>query len=410
MQRLVGLALLFQGAAALVTNTNTDSEWVGEKVNGVWRNPAEKVNGAYPDKPLKASRTRKSATSTSTENRIDGSKPVFYAVIMGRLAFRHQVSLWVSSLRKIGKWEGVAVIVTDRPTCLAKTLEEAGVVGKKLSTSDNVDIFESGEGYKGNLHMVKRPLASSINMMKLEKARGWLNMQVAAVPHPVSSIVYTDEDIVIAKDLSTFMETVRGLESAKHTLALFRDTGASAGELHTGVVVMFPGAATDQCLQAWGKALTGKQIGSAQAAKFNLEDAQELALNEDNEHEHDDAVIKEDQLLDSEMAVMGPDQRALGRTKMCKKAPDHDGIRILPGRFFWLPTPGGIGGNGHRAEFVHFTNTGRWKILSHGAIKKYLITIGVPSKIDPTGKVQAAECVIPDDQGKINKGPSNYGR
>merc|ERR1719161_37266 len=116
--------------------------------------------------------------------------------------------------------------------------------------------------------------------MKQEKARGWLNVKVAELPYPASSIIYTDEDVVIGKDLTEFMKYVRSLEGLNHTLALFRDTGKSAGELHTGVVVMFPGAHTDECLQAWGKKLTGVHIGSAQ---FNLEDAHEL--NEDTESE-----------------------------------------------------------------------------------------------------------------------------
>merc|ERR1719272_1327853 len=100
-------------------------------------------------------------------------------------------------------------------------------------------------------------------MMKLEKARGFHNMEVASVPHPVSSIIYSDEDILFAKDVSSFVSRVRDLEAAGHTLALFRDTGAAAGELHTAVVVMFPGKGTDECLQAWGKQLTKTDIGTS---------------------------------------------------------------------------------------------------------------------------------------------------
>merc|ERR1719160_363847 len=109
--------------------------------------------------------------------------------------------------------------------------------------------------------------------MKLEKARGWLNVRVANIPFNVSSIVYTDEDVVIGKDLTQFMKYVRSLEPLNHTLALFRDTGKSAGELHTGVVVMFPGRGTDECLQAWGKKLTGVTIGTTKSDQ----DAKELA-------------------------------------------------------------------------------------------------------------------------------------
>jgi hypothetical protein len=185
MQRLVLLTVLLQSATALLTTNNT--EWAKKtKIEP----PAEKPTGA----------------------------PIFYAVIMGRLAFRHQVSLWLTSVRKIGGWRGEAVIVTDKPFCLSETLKEAGLLGEKLSSSDAVDIFGPGQGYSGNLHMVKRPNAHSINMMKLEKARGWLNVKVAEIPHPVTSIVYTDEDVVIGKDLTFFMREVRTLETLKHTL------------------------------------------------------------------------------------------------------------------------------------------------------------------------------------------------
>merc|ERR1719162_2837779 len=70
-----------------------------------------------------------------------GSKPIFYAVIMGqKYTARHQVSLWLMSLRKLGKWEGEALIITDKPKCLEKTLEEAKLLGTKLHSSENVDI------------------------------------------------------------------------------------------------------------------------------------------------------------------------------------------------------------------------------------------------------------------------------
>merc|ERR1719171_2374017 len=77
--------------------------------------------------------------------------------------------------------------------------------------------------------------------------------------------------MLIGQDLTSFISLVRQLELQGHTLALFKDTGGSKGELHTGVVVMFRGSITDQCLQAWGKKLTGLQIGngSAQANQPN---------------------------------------------------------------------------------------------------------------------------------------------
>jgi len=326
------------------------------------------------------------------------AKPVFYVVIMGKLAYRHQVSLWLSSLRKLGGYQDEVVVVTDKPVCLAKTLTEAQLLGPKLSSDEHVDIFGPAEGYTGNLHMIKRPPAHSINMMKLEKARGWLNVGVAAVPHEVSSIIYTDEDVVIGKDISGFVSMVRSLEHSKHTLALFRDTGKSAGELHTGIVVMFPGAHTDQCMQDWARQLTGVRIGSAQFSdetqEGEMKDIKSAELDadvSDQIKENAEADIQEGHLLAEEIATMGPDQQALGRTKSCKRGQGHDGIRILPENFFWLPTPSGLKRT-EQHEFVHFTNTGRWKIISHGTIKKYLLKIGIPEHIDPMGSVKDKAC------------------
>merc|ERR1719272_350025 len=106
------------------------------------------------------------------------------------------------------------------------------------------------------MHLLKRPVADAIYKMKLEKTRAWKNTQLAAIPHPVSSIIYTDEDVTIGKDLTNFISMVRRLEKAKHTVGLFKDTGTSRGELHTGVVVVFPGEATERCLQGWATGLT----------------------------------------------------------------------------------------------------------------------------------------------------------
>merc|ERR1719335_1886475 len=247
---------------------------------------------------------------------------------MGKLAYRHQVSMWLASLRKVGGFRDEVILVTDRPACLATTLREAKLLGPAISSNDAVDIYGPAEGYEGNIHMVKRPHTGNINKMKQEKARAWLNMKVAQVPHPVSSIIYTDEDIIIGQNLGTFMSHVRSLEGRSHTLALFRDTGKSAGELHTGVVVMFPGKQTDECLQAWAKHLTGNKIGSAQfmeevATEEALEDAPErpeltkirTAASQETETE---VEIEEGAMLKEEMESLGPDQHALVKTGACR--------------------------------------------------------------------------------------------
>merc|ERR1719389_442622 len=135
--------------------------------------------------------------------------------------------------------------------------------------------------------------------MKNEKTRAWENVRNAAIPHPVSSIIYTDEDIVIASDLYQrsepapgqepehekdgtvhkvpgFMQTVRALEKkGDHPLALFKDHGRSAGELHTGVVVIFPGEQTEECLGTWGIQMkrTGRcpQSGAGYECKMRIQ-------------------------------------------------------------------------------------------------------------------------------------------
>merc|ERR1719487_2911526 len=45
-----------------------------------------------------------------------------------------------------------------------------------------------------------------------------------------------------------------------------------------------------------------------------------------------------------------------------------------------------------KAEFVHFTNTGRWKLISHQTISKYLHDIGIPKEINPMGHVKDKTC------------------
>jgi len=308
-----------------------------------------------------------------------GGKPVFYLIVMGKLAYRHQVSLWLTSLRKLGGFKDEVVLITDKPVCLAKTLEEAKLLGPKISSNENVEIYGPGAGFEGNLHFIKRPVVKDIYKMKMEKTRGWLNVKNAAIPHPVSSIIYTDEDVVIGKDLTNFVQMVRQTEKLKHTLGLFRDTGASAGELHTGVVVMFPGENTELCMQSWAKHLA--KNGRQQKAEGKKHAFKEISEDD----------LKEDQLTEEEMEVYGPDQRALGSTSLCKKKDTHDGIKIFPAEYFMFPTKGSLKSD-KKAEFVHFTNTGRMKIISHDLIKEYLIRLGIPAEIDPLGNVKDKTC------------------
>lgn len=366
-------------------------------------------------------------------------KAVFYAVVMGSYTRRHQVSLWLSSLRigKMGNWGGEAVIVTDKPKCLEKTLEEAGLIGTKISSDKHVDIFAPPEGMKGNLHVMKRPTVTSVLRMKLEKARAWINIGNAAIPGKVGMIVYTDEDVVIGKDVNNFVQQAKTFIPLKHTLALFRDIGKSAGELHTGIVVMYNNPHTVQCLREWGLRLTkidiyeGQEntrnaVGGPLAALKNktweeklsggdkladmdefereasLTDESNMTLTKTDESE---ASNTDESEADTELQdLQGPDQQALGRTKPCMAAADHKGIKILDAQYFWFPTPGGMA-KAHTSEFIHFTNTarsitgrgektGKAPGLSASNIAKYLRNIGVPENIDPQSNSHSQECLI----------------
>merc|ERR1719265_2962201 len=144
---------------------------------------------------------------------------------------------------------------------------------------------------------------------------------------------------------------IRSLEGQGNTLALFKDTGVTYGELHTGVVAIFPGEATETCLSEWSKKL-GKN------GRIQAREGKRHAFKEDSREDwSSEAGSKEGELTQEGMEVLGPDQRALHSTKSCKtsKTGEHGGIKILPEEYFWFPTASGLK-EGKQAEFVHFTN------------------------------------------------------
>lgn len=334
-----------------------------------------------------------------------GGHPVFYAVVMGNLAYRHQVSLWLYSLRKVGNWNQEAVLATDKPGCLVKTLQESKVIGDLISSDEEVEVYGPGEGMDGNTHIVRRPHADSINKMKLEKARAWHNIEAAKLPRPVAFIMYTDEDIVIAKDVHNFMGeyvTRIALHPNKFTIALFQDTGKSQGELHTGIVAIFPTPGTVECLSAWGKKLTGIDTSDYSETQPTPEDVKELNLKEKPLWTGSDAFDSDQESIDN-WEYEGPDQKNLGKTKQCFSTSEHHGIAIFPKSALWFPDVEGMA-QGNRAEFVHFTNTGRWRMIDEAAIKKYLETIGIPKYIDPMGHTDMS-CAL-EDGGDMFEDPA----
>jgi len=370
---------------------------------------------------LTVSKTSKSAKWRDGKEKgsIQGTnRPVFYTIIMGPLAFRHQVSLWLSSLRKLGEYKEEVVIVTDKPACLARTLNAANLLGSMLSSNEDVDIYRPAKGYEGNIHLLKRPTQKFIFKMKMEKTRAWINVRNARLPREVSSVIHTDEDIVFGKSLNKFMGILHQIEQESHTLALFEDKGTTKGQLHTGVVVMFPGEQTDKCLVSWSKHLHGvtqeainngrkhvfreaineeglkismkNDIDQGEDASIEEAGTQKVAIeNEAKEATTQQEALEVDSAEDMSMDLTGPDQRALEKSIACGS--DKTSLLVLPESFLWFPDAKGLLGN-DKAEFIHFTNTNRYKKIDHTLISQYLTNLGIPSMIDPMGEEADHTC------------------
>lgn len=307
-------------------------------------------------------------------NHEDDKKRVFYAISMGSLASRHQMRLFVSSLKEVGHWKGDIVLITDKPSCLEKNL--APLLGTKLATSKDADTFDL-DGESKLIFVKVADAKGDTRTMKIEKTKVWKNLKKAGIEYPVSSVVYMDSDIVVGKDLSEFMSYVHKLEKKDHSLALFRDTGATAGQLHTGVVVMFPNQANKRCLKAWGEAIA--EVRAVQradhSAKYTMARDPQYALN------HKLRLMAKKAEVDSMQldALTGPDQRALMGTKQCRKA---DGIKIMDHKFFSLPTAKDLKSD-DQPQFVHFTNTHRWHMISDVAKEEFFYgKLGLSKSLD----------------------------
>jgi len=276
--------------------------------------------------------------------------PVFYSIVMSRLASKHQTRLYLSSLRTTGQWKGAIVMVTDQPECLSKNLGAELLGGAKLPIStETYDVYPGGKG-NGKVFILKQPVTGNVKVMKQEKAFAWKNM--AKVGLTPSFIVYTDQDIVMGKDVNVVVNDAKAnLEGKGHTMALFIDQGVTKGQLHTGIILLFPGAATEQCLADWGS-----KIISTSSSKYHGFDRQQT-----------DAQLSEEAGAALEAESMGPDQRALGKTGSCKAG---KGIAILDKTHLMMPTSGKLNGK-QTATFIHFTNTNRWKSINNGVMKKY---------------------------------------
>lgn len=302
-----------------------------------------------------------------TNNAVLNGKPIFYQIVMGSFPFRHQYKLWMASLRQVGKYDGTVVFVTDKPGCIELGLGEQFLGGNMTYSDKNVDVFP-GTG-KGQVHILKVKKPRSVRGIKMHKSKAWDNLQLAQIKHPVSSIIYTDTDVIIGRDLSSFMAYEKSLEKKQHTLALFPDTGGASWEggngqagVHTGVVVMFPSKNSKACLKEWGQQLGG---GSDDPSPI---------------HHFGSSLMEIEEQAKQDQQLTGVDQQALNGARSCKH--QGEGISRMPASFLILPDETHMK-YGKKAEFVHITNTARWSQTSTETKKKYFHKwIGVSKDID----------------------------
>jgi hypothetical protein len=204
----------------------------------------------------------------------------------------------------------------------------------------------------GKVYVIKQPTTQDVKKMKQEKAMAWINIR--AIGLNPSHIIHTDQDIVFGRDVWEIVNRARGLEGKGHAMALFIDQGVTKGQLHTGILFMYPGEATDKCLADWAvqimKTSASKYHGFSQEADEPLE-------------------VEEPELMKAE--VMGPDQRALGGTKSCQAG---NGIYIMPKEHLMMPTAKGLS-EGYTATFIHFTNTNRWKNIKPDVKDNYFSSV-----------------------------------
>jgi len=250
------------------------------------------------------------------------------------------------------------MIATDQPACMVNTIGEELLGGPKDEAESNeaVSIYP-GAGPNGKVYIVTgnktKHAPNSFEARKTYKQQKqlvWEHIDQAKVNHPISSVIYTDEDIVFGKDLTAVVADIRKTEEKDYSLSLFADKGFSKGELHTGIVVSYPTEKSKNCLAAWRKVLKK----APQGTHHNLK-------------------------VQTNTNTAGVDQQSLGRTKECK------GHHELKAKYLLMPDKESCK-SGKVGEFVHFTNTKRAKEISEKDQKTFFYKhLGLNEKLDVFG-------------------------
>merc|ERR1719240_930739 len=266
-------------------------------------------------------------------------QPIFYQIVMGSFPFRKQYKLWLGALREKGKYDGTVVIVTDKPGCIVSGLGKDLLGGEKTYSDESVDIYPGTEN--GKIHILKVKTARSVIGIKMHKSKAWSNIAKAKIDTPVSSIIYTDTDVVVAEPIQQWLSYEKSLEKKGFTLAVFPDIGQMkdiSQNLHTGVVVMFPTQASKTCIRSWGQHLGG---GSDDPAPI---------------HHFGNSLLQTNKSK-TELKTKGVDQQALVQALECKA---NNGIHKMPTNYLSFPNTHQLN-KGTTTLFMHITNTGQWK-------------------------------------------------
>jgi hypothetical protein len=294
---------------------------------------------------------------TETNYALAHGKPIFYQIVMGSFPFRKQYKLWLGALRQIGKYDGTVMIVTDKPGCIVNGLGKDLLGGEREYTDDHVDIYP-GTG-TGKIHLLKAKTPQSVIGIKLHKSRAWSNLKKAKIDHPVSSIIYTDTDVIVSQDINEWLAYEKSLEKKGHTLALFADLGQLKDEsqnLHTGVVVMFPTKGSQTCIQSWGNHLGGGSQDPAPIHHFS----------------NGNSLIQTQK-------TKGVDQQALVRALECRA---NAGILQMPSSYLSFPDAKQLR-KGKTTLFMHITNTGQWKKIDEQVKSHFFYNkLGLSKDID----------------------------
>lgn len=195
-------------------------------------------------------------------------------IAMGKVAKENLVDFSISSVRKIGKWDGDIYILTDSPNCYNSLIEKFKI--KTITVPSMKNIIE--------IKSLKTKLFQYL-------------------PESIHSVLYLDADILVAKQIKYFLRDLM-LQLLYHTnsllkindkalnytnIAMFPDSkghyvGFCSGcdKWHTGIIWMrnLPNApidnniyndVTEQCLNQWNYALNS---GSFQTDQRSIDEVE----------------------------------------------------------------------------------------------------------------------------------------